>query len=241
MTTNNNVFPSISTTRNADLSLTNWSLGTGTSTNDMRNGNVLYSRPLDQTSKTSSNQLLAPPTTSFDRYLAEQRRLSDSISRSSTNLDVPLNMISSSNNRPTSLSGSNSEIPVEISRLYSYMSPVEDIPSPSRFSSTTTPWSTSTSDDSLSTYSMSSRLNGTNPFSSSSSVQMKNNIVASKRSSIYTEIESNITVSTDNTNNGQFNSIDAQSISKSKFLASFGDVSDVTSKSTSTTINGNIK
>lgn len=154
--------------------MTNWSLGGGTSTTDMRNTNVLFSRPIDQTSKTSNSQLLAPPTTTFDRYLAEQRRLSDSISRSSsTTLDVSLNMISTSNNRPTSLSGSNSEIPVEISRLYSYMSPVEDIPSPSRFSSTTTPWSTSTSEDPLATYSMSSRLNGTNPFGSSSSVQLK--------------------------------------------------------------------
>nr|ACI90363.1 CNNOS1-like protein [Philodina roseola] len=166
---------------NADLSMTNWSLG-GTSTTDMRNANSLFSRPIDQTSKTTNSQFLAPlpstTTTTFERYLAEQRRLSDSIPRSSTTLDFPLN------NRPSSLSGSNPEIPLgkneknlfvsssssflDISRLYSYMSPVEDISSPSRLSSTT-PWSTS--DDSLSQYSMSSRMTGTNPYGSS--VQLK--------------------------------------------------------------------
>ena len=83
-------------------------------------------------------------------------------------LDLPMTMISS--NRQSSLSGSNPEIPhgqsflsslfhfemfsiEEISRLYSYMSPMEEVPSPSRTSTNT--WSTS--DDSL-TYPMHSRV-----------------------------------------------------------------------------------
>ena len=49
--------------------------------------------------------------------------------------------------------------------MYSYLSPVEDVPSPTSRTSSATPWSTS--DDSSSNYSMSSRITGTNSFGSS--------------------------------------------------------------------------
>ena len=90
-----NVFPSISMngrapispTRHVDHPLNNWSLGgsgSGTSTTDLRSATSLY-----PTSKTTSHHLLAPPTTSFDRYFAEQRRLTEPMSRSSTSKIPP--------------------------------------------------------------------------------------------------------------------------------------------------------
>ncbi len=67
--------------RSADMINTNWSLGT--STNEIRNNNSLFTRLTDTTPKTTTTANLLTPT-SIDRYLTGHRRLSDSAFTSST-------------------------------------------------------------------------------------------------------------------------------------------------------------
>jgi hypothetical protein len=67
--------------RSADVTNTNWSLGT--SSNEIRNNHSLFSRINDTTPKTTTSANLLTPT-SIDRYLTGHRRLSDSTFTSST-------------------------------------------------------------------------------------------------------------------------------------------------------------
>jgi hypothetical protein len=67
--------------RSADVTVTNWSLGT--STTEFRNNNGLFPRFNDNTPKTATTSNLLTPT-SIDRYLTGHRRLSDSAFTSST-------------------------------------------------------------------------------------------------------------------------------------------------------------
>jgi hypothetical protein len=70
--------------RSADLTNTNWSLGT--SSNEIRSTHSLFSRMNDTaTPKTTTSANLLTPT-SIDRYLAGHRRLSDSTFASSTSM-----------------------------------------------------------------------------------------------------------------------------------------------------------
>ncbi len=69
--------------RSAEVTNTNWSLGT--STNEIRTNNSLFSRLNDTTPKTTATttaNLLTP--TSIDRFLTGHRRLSDSTFTSAT-------------------------------------------------------------------------------------------------------------------------------------------------------------
>ncbi len=72
--------------RSADVTNTNWTLGS--STNEIRNNNnninnSLFSRTIDTTPKTTTSANLLTPT-SIDRYFAGHRRSSDSAFTPST-------------------------------------------------------------------------------------------------------------------------------------------------------------
>ena len=67
--------------KSGEMTNTNWSFGT--STNEIRNTNPLFTRVTDTTPKTATSANLLTPT-SIDRYLTSHRRLSDSTFPSST-------------------------------------------------------------------------------------------------------------------------------------------------------------
>lgn len=145
--------------RNAvDLNNTNWSLGTTNSTSDLRNNlnnintpminnnnnNSLFSRPSDTTPKTATSANLLTPT-SIDRFFTGHRRLSDSNFISSTTLDHPLaiSTTTTTSSRNTSTSIQNNELANESNHLYSYMDQiVEGNLGTNGTPSTTTSWST---------------------------------------------------------------------------------------------------
>jgi hypothetical protein len=156
--------------RSADITNTNWSLGT--STNEIRNNTSLYSRINDVTPKTTTSANLLTPT-SIDRYLTGHRRLSDSAFSSSTTLDLPLNMPSlgttTTTHRHQPISVQHTEVTNETSHLYSYMDHLVDGLPPNMGTNcapSTTSWSTlissngTTNDDILSISSLSrTRIN----------------------------------------------------------------------------------
>jgi hypothetical protein len=128
--------------RSAELTNTNWSLGT--SSNEIRNSHSLFSRMNDTTPKTTTSANLLTPT-SIDRYLTGHRRLSDSTFTSSTTLDLPLAMPSlgtTITNRHQPISVQHTEVNNETNHLYSYMDHLVDGNIGTTCAPSTTSWST---------------------------------------------------------------------------------------------------
>ncbi|CAF3548709.1 unnamed protein product [Rotaria sordida] len=149
--------------RSADVNNTNWPLVT--STNEIRNTNLLFPRINDTTPKTMTTTNLLTPT-SIDRYLSGHRRLSDSTFTSSTTLDLPLNIssLNTTTNRHQPILVQHTDVTNETNHLYPYMDHVVDgLPSNigTPCASSTTSWSTlissngTTNDDILSFSSLS--------------------------------------------------------------------------------------
>ncbi|CAF2583751.1 unnamed protein product [Rotaria sp. Silwood2] len=157
MTINTNL--PITPPRSADVTNTNWTLGS--STNEIRNTNLLFPRINDTTSKTVTTTNLLTPA-SFDQYFSSHRRLSDSAFTSSTPLDHSLTIpsLSATTNRHQSISAQHTDVVTnETNHLYPYMDHVVDgLPSNigTPCASSTTSWSTlissngTTNDDTLS-------------------------------------------------------------------------------------------
>lgn len=160
----NNLLPISSIRNNNNASPKIWHMAGSTA--DVRNStNLSFSSSSNNLLKTntSTSNLNHLTTTNMDFYFTGNHSLADSQPRSSSVLDSSSSMISSStlpNSRPTSLSTANQEMHNEYSRLYSYMSPVEELTPTMRTGANT--WSTS--DDSVSNLPVQSRFNN-NPFS----------------------------------------------------------------------------
>jgi protein nanos 1 len=155
--------------RSADVTVTNWSLGT--STTEIRNSNSLFSRINDSTPKTTTTTASVLTPTSIDRYFTGPRHLSDSAFTPSTTLDLSLAIqsLGTAPNRRPSCSGQHTEVANETSHLYSYMDHFADGLSSNMGTScapSSTSWSTvnnsngTTNDDTLSFSSLSrTRIN----------------------------------------------------------------------------------
>ncbi|CAF1326795.1 unnamed protein product [Adineta steineri] len=128
----------ITPTRSTDITTSNWSLNTSSTSS-------LFPCNTDTLSKTTN--LLTP--TSMDRYLAEHRPLTDSVYKSSISkylgfiylfiIHLLFKALGTTTNRHHSISVQHTEVTNETSRLYSYMAPADGLSSNLRAGSNT--WS----------------------------------------------------------------------------------------------------